>query len=68
MNNENVEHVDSFPYLGITLDHHLRYDVYLKQLLGKLNRSLGVVRRASKYVDQVTRVTLYNTLILPYLD
>ena len=68
LENDNISQVDNLKYLGLVLDERLRYDDYMKQLIGKLKRSLGVLRRASKFIDQVTRVTLYNTLILPHID
>ena len=55
-------------YLGVTIDESLCYKKYVNILIGKLNRALGILRRVSKYVDQITRVTLYNTLVLPHLD
>ena len=51
-----------------TMDENLKYKEYIDILVGKLNKSLGVLRRASIYVDQLTRVTLYNTLLLPHID
>ena len=40
----------------------------MKDLINKIIRSLGILRRASHYVDQATRITLFNTLILPHID
>jgi hypothetical protein len=68
LENTDITQVDNLKYLGLTLDNRLRYDEYMKHLTSKLKRSLGVIRRASRYIDQVTRVTLYNTLILPHID
>ena len=65
---ESIEQVNQVKYLGLNVDSHLKFDMYMDQLIGKLNRSLGVLRRASRYVNQKTRITLYNTLILPHID
>ena len=65
---DEIEQVSSLKYLGVIMDENLTYKEYMDALICKLNRSIGVVRRASKYVDQVTRVTLYNTLVLPHID
>ena len=40
----------------------------MKDLINKIIRSLGILRRVSHYVDQATRITLFNTLILPHID
>ena len=56
------ESIEQVKYLGLNVDSDLKFDAYMDQLIGKLNRSLGVLRRASRYVNQKTRITLYNTM------
>ena len=68
LDGNNIEQVSGLKYLGVIIDENLKYNDYMDALICKLNRSIGVVRRASKYVDQITRVTLYNTLVLPHID
>ena len=36
--------------------------------LNKLKRALGIFSRAAKFIPSKTRITLYNTLILPHID
>ena len=33
-----------------------------------MNRSAGILRCAARYIDKKTRVTLFNTLVLPHID
>jgi hypothetical protein len=68
LDNCNIEQVENLKYLGVVSDERLKYDQHLNEIICKLNRSLGILRRASRYVDQVTRVTLFNTLLLPHID
>ena len=68
LDGDDIEQVSSLKYLGVIIDENLKYKEYMDALIGKLNRSIGIVRRASRYVDQITRVTLYNTLVLPHID
>jgi hypothetical protein len=68
LDNVPIEQTTNLKYLGVTIDQDLRYDVYMKELVSKLNRALGILRRASYYVSQATRVTLFNTLVLPHID
>ena len=68
LDNGNIEQVKNLKYLGIVLDENLKYAEYMNALIGKLNRSIGVLRRASRYVSQISRVTLYNTMVLPHID
>ena len=58
---DDIEQVSSLKYLGVIVDENLKYKEYMYALIGKLNRSIGIVRRASRYVDQVT-------LVLPNVD
>ena len=68
LNGYEIEQTNSLKYLGIQIDCNLRYDEYVNILVKKINRATGVLRRASRFVNQATRITLYNTLILPHLD
>jgi hypothetical protein len=68
INKNDISQTDSIKYLGLLIDQNLRFDKYMHELMGKLNRAVGVLRRASQYVNQQTRVMLYNTLVLPHLD
>ena len=40
----------------------------LKNIINKISKSLGVLKRASRFVTFQVRVTLYNTLVLPHFD
>ena len=62
MDGESIEQVNQVKYLGLNVDSDLKFDAYMDQLIGKLNRSLGVLRRASRYVNQKTE--LLSTIVL----
>ena len=68
LENDTISQVKSINYLGVILDENMRYDEYIKKLHSKLKRSLGILRRASKFLNKETKITLYNTLILPHID
>lgn len=68
LDGSEIEQTGNLQYLGLTIDQNLRYDIYLNELVNKISRATGVLRRASRYVSQATRLTLYNTLVLPHLD
>ena len=68
LDGSDIEQTNSLKYLGLSIDCNLRYDVYLNELVNKISRATGVLRRASRYVSHKTRLTLYNTLVLPHLD
>ena len=66
--NQSIEQVECFKYLGVVIDSELNFNEHMKELVSKLKRSIGILRRASKFVNQHTRINLYNTMILPHFD
>ena len=68
INNEEVEHVDSYKYLGVQLDKTLNFEDHIESLCKKLRQRLGVLRRVRDYVDQDTALKLYNALVMPLID
>jgi hypothetical protein len=68
LNDEAVSQVEGLKYLGVYIDCNLNFDQHIDEVCRKLRRALGILRRAAPYVDQRTRITLYNTLLLPHFD
>lgn len=64
----SIEQVPATPYLGVTLDQHLTFTEHIDSIISKTSRALGALKRAARYIPQDTRITLYNTLVLPHLD
>lgn len=65
---ETIEHSKCTPYLGIELDDRILFDKQLQRQIGKINRSIGALKRVSKYIPIETRKTLFNTIVLPHYD
>ena len=68
MQDELVNQVSGLKYLGVQIDQHLNFNDHIDEVCKKLRRALGILRRASPFIDQCTRITLYNTLLLPHFD
>ena len=68
LENQTVKQVNSCKYLGIILDSHLKFIEQFDSTLGKLKQALGIFSRAAKFIPANSRITLYNTLILPHID
>ena len=68
LNNEPLQYVDSYKYLGVTLDNHLTYNTHLNNTIKitayKLHQ-LGMIRR---YITEGAALQIYKTMVLPYLD
>ena len=65
---QDIEQVESFKYVGVTIDTNLTYNVHVENIINKISKSLGVLKRASRVVPLQVRVTLCNTLVLPHFD
>lgn len=63
-----IAQTDSLCYLGIDIDNRCNFDSYTTNLIKKVNRSIGVIKRSAPYLPLDARITLYNSLILPHLD
>jgi hypothetical protein len=66
--NEEIGQVEGLKYLGVHIDQNLNFNKHIDDVCKKLRRALGVLRRASPFINQATRVTLYNTLMLPHFE
>lgn len=65
---EMIEEVDSFQYLGITLDKWFKYRLHLDNLEKKLSSAAGIFRRISKYLNDFTRRAIFFSLFHSHLS
>ena len=56
-----VRRVKSVKYLGLIVDEHVDY------ISTKINKSIGIIKRIRTFLPQHSLLTLYRTLIEPYL-
>ena len=62
-----IEQLDSFNFLGLTLDSNLSWNAHIKHIRVKLARTGGIIYRLKKFLPPHILKTLYCTLALPYL-
>ena len=53
--------------LGILVDEHLSWDKHIDYISKKLKRNIGVIKRVCSVIPKQSLVTLYRTLVEPYL-
>ena len=68
INNKTVLQATSFKYLGLTLTPDLSWQQHIDNMITKINRRLGVLRRIKQFLNLDTRCILYTSLILPLFD
>ena len=63
-----INRVNSFKYLGVTVDEKWIWKCHIKTLLRKLGHRLSVFNRISHMLDRRTRMAYFNGLVLPHCD
>ena len=48
INNIKLECLDSFNFLGITIDKHLTWEEHISLIANKISRTVGVINRLKK--------------------
>lgn len=68
MNDIRIDFVENFNYLGIILDTHLSWKPHLETISQKISKTIGIMSKLKNFIPSFTLLTLYNSLILPYLN
>lgn len=63
-----IEYVEEFNYLGIVLDKHLTWKNHINVIKQKISRMSGILNKLKHFLPRITLITLYNSLVLPYLN
>ena len=67
-NGTHIHRVQSFKYLGVTMDAKWSWKPHISNLLKKLGHRLSLFNRIFHVLDNRTRIAFYNGLVLPHLD
>ncbi len=68
INNELVESVTVFKYLGVFLDQTLSFDHHIERVYKKTCSKVGLLKKVRHYIHHSTALTLYKSLVLPHID
>lgn len=68
LHNNRIKNVNSHPYLGIELNHDLKWNRHINIIVAKASRTLGMLWRVLKTADTRTRQLAYNALVRPILE
>jgi len=63
----SLDFVDSFKFLGVTMDADLSFRSHCSSVISKLSRSLGIMRKLSYTVSEQALLSLYYSLFHSYL-
>lgn len=66
INNEVIERVDNFKYLGCIIDKDLSFSEHFKYITNKIAKKVNFLGRISEDLSSWAKQTIYNTIIAPH--
>ena len=66
MNSHDLEMVTEIKYLGIIIDNKLKFDKHVEYTCKKISKKINYLSRISKDLSTWSKITIYNTIILPH--
>ena len=64
---EMIETVKNIKYLGFIVDNNLNFKEHILYIIEKLTKNIIFFSRVSVHLTQWSKITVYNTLIMPHL-
>ena len=68
INNQSIERVSEFNFLGLTVDEHLNWNAHIQKISNKIAKSIGIMNRLKRFLPLSILRTLYNALVLPHFQ
>jgi len=60
--------VNETKFLGVIIDKNLNWNQQITKISTQISRSVGIIRRLKNFLPQHILISLYNTLVLPYIS
>ena len=67
-NNNPIEQVSSQKHLGMILDAKLNFQEQIKNLLTKVNKIIGLLRKLRNILPRGSLLTIFKSFVRPHLD
>ena len=67
INDQNIEFIHSFKFLGFILDDELLFEQQINMILSKLSLAGSTIRRCRYFLDRATLKLLFNCIGLPFI-
>ena len=64
----NIEMVEEFNFLGLTLDTNLKWKKYTDKISNRCSKITGFLNRLKHVFPQEIKYLLYNSLIIPHIN
>ena len=67
-NNKSVKQVRSQKHLGLILDNKLDFQEHFKNILNKVNKTIGLLQKLQNILPREPLLTIYKLFVRPHLD
>ena len=67
LNGVLIKRVETHKFLGLIVDQNLSWKPHMQEVLSKIRRNLGVVRKIARFLDRDSLFQLYHSLILSHI-
>ena len=67
-NSNNASQTFSLKRLGVTWDFKLAFEEHLNNILAKVNKAIGLLRKLRNILPRTTLIIIYKAFIRPHLD
>ena len=67
-NSNPIESVSSQKHLGMTLYTQLNFQEHIKNILTKVNKTIGLLRKLQNILSQGSLLTIFKSFVRPHLD
>ena len=67
LNNQPIERVQNYKFLGLNINQHLSWKAHMLDVLSKIQRNLAIVRKIARFLDRNSLLQLYHSLIMSHI-
>ena len=68
LNEQVLELVESYKYLGVTLDKNLKFQKHVKSIIKTLSYQIYLLSKIRPFLTEKAAVLIYKSMVLPYID
>ena len=68
IDNTNIEQVNEFNFLGLTLDANLTWKIHVNKIANKCSKTTGVLNKLKHVLPLDIKTLIYNSLLLSHIN
>ena len=68
INNEKLQMVPTYKYLGVNLDQTLDFNYHLDKLINNISFKLYMFSKIRRFLNEKCAIIIYKTMLMPFFD